>query len=367
MKVRNRQYVYVVCGAAIYIDSVNLSLEFLKAYTRYDICIITDTSRNEKELFHDNILDVRVPEYYSNLEASRYLKTGLYKWLEFGTNQEYCYLDSDTICISNELDNIFDRYIDPIQFVYDGNSTIASFSSYAVHINEDPIVHFKENEFRRKHEAGNLLMKLKSSVQSSANTKDAKGIIRRSLDAGSFLRYIKRSFLRYDLIIQGYRYDSDIDGWLDKDNQLLYEYKGLSFAKRAKHDFGVIVDEDSYRIYNGGLFVFNSKAISFLSLWHKFTIDVFALNTWHKRDQGSLILALCEAGYIKTFKSLPVNYNFLLKREMLNSYLGDFVFSYAKHNVRPYLLHFNDGFENYEYSSLWSDVRHLGRKLGIDV
>ncbi|MGM0650481.1 MAG: hypothetical protein ACQES1_08250, partial [Bacteroidota bacterium] len=74
-------FVFVVCGSKEHIDKLNFSLKFLKHFSNKNIIVVTDLSRNEAKINHDNILDVSTPEYYNNHKASIYLKTSLHKRL----------------------------------------------------------------------------------------------------------------------------------------------------------------------------------------------------------------------------------------------------------------------------------------------
>ena len=73
----NRIFVFVVCGKREHIDTLHLSLQYLKKYSKHEIKIITDSSRNEIEILHDQVIDIKTPTQYSHHQASIYLKTGI--------------------------------------------------------------------------------------------------------------------------------------------------------------------------------------------------------------------------------------------------------------------------------------------------
>lgn len=85
-------FVFVVCGSAEHISTLNLSLKFLRRYSAYPVLVVTDSSRNEIAIEHDNIIDVETPQQYSHHEASIFLKTGLHKFLPDINTNKYCYL-----------------------------------------------------------------------------------------------------------------------------------------------------------------------------------------------------------------------------------------------------------------------------------
>jgi hypothetical protein len=125
-------FVFVVCGAAEHVETLHFSLKYLQHFSKNEIFVVTDSSRNEIAINHDQIIDVKVDEKYNHHQASIYLKTGLNKFLPEGNN--YCYLDTDVIAVSENCDLIFNEYIAPITFAPD-HCKIRNFSSYAVQCN----------------------------------------------------------------------------------------------------------------------------------------------------------------------------------------------------------------------------------------
>ena len=122
-------FVFVLCGDSEYIDTLHYSLKALSRFSKCEILVITDLSRNAAAIEWPNIIDVRTPVAFDNHQASIYLKTGLHKFLPQG--RRYCYLDTDVVAVSRDVDSIFDRYIAPITFAAD-HSRLGDFSPYAV-------------------------------------------------------------------------------------------------------------------------------------------------------------------------------------------------------------------------------------------
>lgn len=129
----NKIFVYVVCGSEKYIKTLHLSLKHLKPLTQNEIIVVTDSSRNQLAINHDQIIDVRTPEHFDNHQASIYLKTSLHRYVDL--EHDYCYLDSDVIAVRDGIDTIFEHQYAPVTFArnlttLEGNVT--RFSPWAV-------------------------------------------------------------------------------------------------------------------------------------------------------------------------------------------------------------------------------------------
>lgn len=130
MKETEYSYVFVVCGDKLHVETLHFSLKMLKRYTKYDIVVVTDTSRNAISIEHDNIINIITPSTLTHHQAAIYLKTFLHKILK--TNHLYCYLDTDVVAISSEIDSIFNHFMAPITFCTD-HCKIKAFSPNAVY------------------------------------------------------------------------------------------------------------------------------------------------------------------------------------------------------------------------------------------
>jgi hypothetical protein len=126
---REDVFVFAVCGTAEHIDTLAFSLDKLKKFSTKRIIVVTDLSRNDKEISHHDLVHVDTPKNFNNHQASIFLKTGLNKFLPKGNL--YCYLDSDVVAISKDCDRIFENYIAPIRFSPD-HCTVPLFSPSAV-------------------------------------------------------------------------------------------------------------------------------------------------------------------------------------------------------------------------------------------
>jgi len=64
------KFVFVVCGAREHIDTLHFSIRALKKFSRNDIILVTDSSRNEVPVVHDEIININTPEHFSHHKAS---------------------------------------------------------------------------------------------------------------------------------------------------------------------------------------------------------------------------------------------------------------------------------------------------------
>ena len=105
----SNKFIFVVCGAQEHIDTLHYSLEYLKKFSKSEIWVLTDSSRNETSIVHDNIIDIQTPQEFDHHQASIFLKTGIHHY--FPKGNRYCYLDTDIIALSGQVDSIFNDYV----------------------------------------------------------------------------------------------------------------------------------------------------------------------------------------------------------------------------------------------------------------
>ena len=55
----NNKFIYAVCGDEGIIMQLNFSIKCLKQFSKYDIIVVTDLSKNTIKILHDNIIDVK--------------------------------------------------------------------------------------------------------------------------------------------------------------------------------------------------------------------------------------------------------------------------------------------------------------------
>lgn len=120
---------FVVCGAREHVDTLHFSIRYLQHFSKNEIVVVTDSSRNEVPVICENMVDVKTPENFTNHQASIYLKTGLHKFLPKGFL--YCYLDTDVIAFNEECDDVFNHKKGAITFAAD-DCRLPAFSPNAV-------------------------------------------------------------------------------------------------------------------------------------------------------------------------------------------------------------------------------------------
>lgn len=319
-------FIFVVCGAKEHIDTLHFSLYYLKKYTKNEIWVLTDNKRNEIPIKHDFIVDVEIPKNYDHHQASIFLKTGIHHHLP--KEHLYCYLDTDIIAVSPEVDDIFMQYQAPISFAPD-HCTMEQFSAYAV--NCDCLENYEF--YRSKLE--NELIKIDPLRQSEDSKIKAlrKEIIQYYELNKSFVARLKIA-LRYLLsgrkfcLTDEVHYDKKTKEWKDKFG-LVFMHK-LNLPKQARkiglkwnylknfpalkdgrnlwrndcyhlpeyiqQKFGAPVLNKEFQHWNGGVFLFNDDSHQFLDAWFHKTMEVFKDSNWKTRDQGTLIATVWEFG-----------------------------------------------------------------------
>jgi hypothetical protein len=123
-------YVFAVCGGKEHIDTLNLTLRYLRQYSRQNILVVTDLSRNEGKIAHDQVLNIQTSVHFDHHQASIYLKTGLHKFVDLSQGT-YCYLDSDVLAVDDRVDEIFAQKKGPVVFAAD-HCQMREFSPYTV-------------------------------------------------------------------------------------------------------------------------------------------------------------------------------------------------------------------------------------------
>ena len=336
-------FVYVVCGDNEHIDTLNFSLKYLKHFSKNQIIVVTDLSRNKKIIDHDTIINIETPKQFNHHQASIYLKTGLYKFLDLKNN--YCYIDTDVIAIDKDVDAIFSHFESPVTFASD-HCSLMEFSPYAVNCN----CNTKKKEKYIKLDA----LQLKHNPNLSITDPFLQG---KAKDLLKTFYLLKRQLFSYALLILKYFISGKIfylnkDFYFDKKKKtwyyndgrpVLYGIKGYyrkiekeSFFKwdkskqiwlddtfenayiaycnhlteKIKSKFNIDVTEKNWRHWNGGVFLFNKSSVAFLEAWHNMTMAIFEDPDWKTRDQGTLIATAWKFG-LQKHKRLPEIYNFI--------------------------------------------------------
>src|SRR5258708_5462782 len=110
-----RGFLFCVCGNE-QVARGNRALQFLKRCTELDIVVAK--AKAFIPIYHDQVLECRVPDEFTNQAATTSLKTALHRMLPT-ESAEWCYLDSNAIAVDKDIARIFDRRRGPVGFARD--------------------------------------------------------------------------------------------------------------------------------------------------------------------------------------------------------------------------------------------------------
>ena len=325
----DNKFVFVVCGAREHLDTLHFSLAYIRHFSKNEIIVVTDSTRNEIPVEHDNIVDVKTPENFTHHQASIYLKTGLHRFLPKGNN--YCYLDTDVVALSHECDDIFNHQQGPITFAAD-HCRMPKFSPHAVKCDclvrnrkeiaelealmeiydpgrklQDPVMEKKKQNLIRKFEIlkQNKFSYLLLSIRFLLNLNKFK------LDEDTYYDRWKKVWHDKEgrvIITPAESMVKDIEKnshwrwnalkrrWIGPDGSDVYDLECPHLAEYIFNRFKIEVKDKNFQHWNGGVFLFNDSAHDFLEAWFSKTMQVFTFPEWMTRDQGTLIATVWEFG-----------------------------------------------------------------------
>ncbi len=114
----------------------------------------------------------------------------------------------------------------------------------------------------------------------------------------------------------GYEWREDQNSWFENGkNAYIAQCNHLKESIREKFD--VLVGDDGWQHWNGGVFLFNSESVDFMDKWFDKTMAIFKDDKWKTRDQGTLIATVWEMG-LQDAVTLPSEFNFLADRKNLH-------------------------------------------------
>ncbi|MDP6909843.1 MAG: hypothetical protein QF371_10070, partial [Flavobacteriales bacterium] len=316
-------FVFVVCGAQEHIDTLHFSLRYIQKYSKNKILVLTDSTRNEIPVIHTDIVDVRTPIELDNHQASIYLKTGIHRHLPEG--EQYCYLDTDILAISEDVDNIFHEFLPPIRFAPD-HCKVNKFSPYAVNCKcmtdktdarkvlqraLDAYAVTGTPALKKKAQLQKHFDKLKSDLPLKGYTALRYALSRKKFRLNKEFWFDKKARVWYDntdmpVIFEadtkrieketGLRYNRWKRTWVDADGADVWLDDCDHLIERIKDKFGITVGDRKWQHWNGGVFLFNDQSHAFLDAWFEKTMDIFKDPNWKTRDQGTLIATAWEFG-----------------------------------------------------------------------
>lgn len=364
-------FIFVVCGAKEHIDTLHFSMEHLKKYSKNEIWILTDSSRNEIPVVHEKLIDIKTPEKFNHHQASIFLKTGIHHY--FPKENRYCYLDTDIIALSEEVDNIFNQYVSPITFAPD-HCKMNQFSPYSVncecmsenqhylkllndkmdeldpyrttdipevrearkewqalysHINSRPIsklfVGFKYIMSRRNFKLSNNIY---CDRKKKLWIKDGKTAFMKQINLHQLCKDLglKWSFLKMEPITPSGKKLWGIVKCNHLQNAILKKYQ-IRVSSQFQH-------------WNGGVFLFDDQSHEFLETWFQSTMEIFEDPYWKTRDQGTLIKTVWQMG-LQNHPTLNIKWNAIA--DYYNPFLkwidGETVQLNKQNITKPALLH----------------------------
>lgn len=419
---KDNNFVFVVCGASKHIQTLNYSLGHLKHFSQTNIIVVTDLSRNDGVIEHENIVNVETPTEFDHHQASIYLKTRLHKIVDL--NNRYCYLDTDVVAVDEKVDELFDHQIEPIIFSTD-HCPVIEFSANAINCNCSKMADIRRQKFEelageyvevekahnKKYKPSDPevykdYLKLKqvlldyerdyawftkthTSIQfilshllpSKFNFVNYllnnggfvwKDEERKIYDSKGNLLYDDRepypSYYKYIERISGFRWDSVNKIWLNDDGYYLYSERCSHLLQEIERKFNITID-NSWQHWNGGVFLFNASSVEFMDTWHDYTMQIFEDDNWKTRDQGTLIATAWKFG-LQNQKTLPIEFNFLADygNEKLK-FMKDKGFSYNGFAsfTQPHFLHVYHHFgdKNWEVWKYVEDIIYNQENLHV--
>ena len=378
--------VFAVCGAENYISQLAFSIERLKRFTHNEIIVVTDSRRNEIQISHDNIIDIKTPAEYDHHQASIFLKTSLHKILPKG--HTYCYLDSDVVCLSENVNEIFNHYSAPIIFAND-NATFKYFSPHAMNCKclenhahrGDIIAKFKANVTKRignfnlddecirhdRKELADLFAQTKQNVLNASRYFFLRYLpFVKSFTLGKFVFNKSEKCWRNqqgDVVELDFRYYKRLilpqlgENPADWTNFELDTPHCNHLSEYLSKTYSISIP-DNWQHWNGGVFLFDDSSAKFLDYWHEKTIAEFANPYTKTRDQGTLALTVWKFG-LQNHPTLPVEYNWIAEFADANiDYNADkgYTRDGFKTISHPILMHIYHHWDD-ESWSIWRSVK----------
>lgn len=344
----NGKFIFVVCGAKSHIDTLNFSLKYLKHFSKNQVAVITDLSRNSGIIEHNDIINIKTPDNFTHHQASIFLKTSIHRYLDMG--DQYCYLDSDVVALNHDVDTIFNHFIPPIIFAPD-HCRINEFSPSAIKCNckkkmlenieglatqikkYNPYINIEKQNFNPlSRELKRLISKAKNNplkyfpfllkyftylfIFPKRSFKLSENIYFNGqnktwcdADDNVFLyhplNYYKQIEKHSDFTYKLPRFE-----WFDKSGKPVYSCNCNHLIENISSKFKIDISNKKWQHWNGGVFLFNQKSTGFLEKWHQRTLEIFNDREWETRDQGTL--AACAWDFKLQFHpTLPKSFNFI--------------------------------------------------------
>lgn len=358
-----RIFVFVVCGSREHIDALHFSLKCLEKFSKHKVWVLTDSSRNEISINHSSVIDIKTPKEFSHHQASIYLKTGIFQFVPKGNL--YCYLDTDVIAVSKQVDSIFDNYISPILFAHD-HCLLNDFSPFAINCTciAEKELFFETNNIyyetlgREYNDIGETIEKENQNSRRNIFIYMAHWIryhlspkyytlnkdLRLEKKSGRWLnkegefldeKYSKRIFIEKKT---GLVWDENTKDYKRKNGTTILSKGCTHLHEEIMKEFNISIPS-TWQHWNGGVFLFDNDSEKFLEYWHKTTLSIFRNPRWKTRDQGSLVISAWKFG-LQKHPMLNITYNFIVDYYKPKSeYMGDLTFKTKAKTYTPHFIH----------------------------
>ncbi len=385
-------FVFVVCGTQAHIETLHLSLQAIRKFSKNEIWILTDTSRNEISIHHAKIIDVKTPSEFNHHQASIYLKTGIHKFLP--TSNSYCYLDTDVIALNPGVDEIFEHYKSPITFCTDVTK-LNKFSPFAVNCTclanfelDKTLPAFYDREFtetvlpqiefidRSIHEIERRvaatkeskwvyhLHKLKYWLGGKFYVLDKDYMLEKDTGlwfttAGKRLKYeaTEKDVVAYIQNKTDFRFNPSTNQWYRRDGSSVSQLYCNHLQEKIQNKFSIAISPDDWQHWNGGVFLFDDNSHDFLNCWHEMTLQIFKDKNWRTRDQGTLAATVWKFNLQNHF-TLRLSFNFIADYELpLAHYYGNLKFRTAGSEkiIAPHFVHVYKNWGDMNWQ-VWKDI-----------
>lgn len=389
-------FIFVACGADEHIRTLQVALSHLNRFSSRPVTVITDSRRNTICIDHESVVDVPTPQHLDHHQASIYLKTAAHRFVPSGN--DYCYLDTDVLAISEKCDGIFEEFYGPVRFAAD-HCTLPKFSAHAVNCNctarwsshgqalQSALALHDRNQKLTDPETLRLGARLRSQLaqidqsllykagaaaryltsirQFNFNDEfvfDKKKRVWRSKDGREVLFEVDVKAIERET---GFKYDRWSREWTTRDGESIWKEECDHLREAIHKKFGTRVKERDWQHWNGGVFLFNDQSHAFLESWHRKTMEIFDDPYWKTRDQGTLIATAWEFG-LEKHPVLDKKWNLLADFNnpalQLRSETGEFTDDGWQTSTVPALVHIYHHFGD-EGWPIWNWVaatRHSG-------
>jgi hypothetical protein len=397
-------FVFVVCGDKEHTDKLNFSLKFLRHFSKADILVVTDTTRNENKIEHDRIIDIKTPEKFTHHQASIFLKTGLIKYLPDMHEDKFCYLDSDVVAVSSMVDEVFHFDPSPVLFARD-HCPFNEFSPHAMNcgcLSQYKIIKAGFNNAMKAYfgdyEPGTTESIKNLNQLNSIFNKYKKQPVKHVL---KILRYLLMRYLSptKKIRLEEFTFHKHNKCWYNKAGKMIsfdYRYhrtkllnqKGIYYKNKNWYNlndqnitprkpeclhlqeyiaanYNINIHE-KWNHWNGGVFLFDRHAKSFLNYWQKISIEEFQNKNTLTRDQFTLAISAWKFG-LQNLKTLPVKFNFITEYanpDIRWSPAAGYTDDGFKTTFHPAFLHIYHHWGDTDWS-IWQSVIKTGKENGI--